>query len=159
MNFSVLTAPQLVIENVTPQLDGGRYPIKRIIGSVVEVSADIFKDGHDLIAARILYRRPGETEFRIAPFHYHFDADRWHGSFKVDQIWLWRYVVEAWPDRFGTWRSELGKRLNGGQDVRPELLEGASLLVRLAGRLSGPTQRRIDEAAKRLADTALSLEE
>jgi starch synthase (maltosyl-transferring) len=159
MNFSVLTAPQLVIENVTPQLDGGRYPIKRMIGSVVEVSADIFKDGHDLIAARILYRRPGETDFRIAPFNYRFDPDRWHGSFKVDQIGLWQYLVEAWPDRFGTWRSELGKRLNAGQDVRPELLEGASLLARLAVKLSGPTQRRVDEAAKRLADATLSLEE
>jgi starch synthase (maltosyl-transferring) len=159
MNFSVLTAPQLVIENVTPKLDGGRYPIKRMIGSVLEVSADIFKDGHDLIAARILYRRPGETEFRAAPFNYRFDPDRWHGTFKVDQIGLWQYTVEAWPDRFGTWRSELGKRLNAGQDVRPELLEGASLLARLAVKLAGPTAQRIDAAAKRLADPSLTLEE
>jgi starch synthase (maltosyl-transferring) len=159
MNFSVLTAPQLVIENVTPKLDGGRYPIKRVIGSVLEVSADIFKDGHDLIAARILYRRPGETEFRAAPFNYRFDPDRWHGTFKVDQIGLWQYTVEAWPDRFGTWRSELGKRLDAGQDVRPELLEGASLLARLAVKLALPTQQRIDVAAKRLADPSLTLEE
>jgi starch synthase (maltosyl-transferring) len=159
MNFSVLTAPQLVIENVTPKLDGGRYPIKRMIGSVLEVSADIFKDGHDLIAARILYRRPGEAEFRAAPFNYRFDPDRWHGTFKVDQIGLWQYTVEAWPDRFGTWRSELGKRLNAGQDVRPELLEGASLLARLAVKLAGPTQQRIDAAAKRLADPSLTLED
>ena len=159
MNFSVLTAPQLVIENVTPQLDGGRYPIKRVIGSVVEVGADIFKDGHDLIAARILYRRPGEADYRAASLHYRFDPDRWHGSFKLDQIGLWQYLVEAWPDRFGTWRSELGKRLNAGQDVRPELLEGASLLARLAGKLAGPAARRIEEAAKRLADATLTLEE
>jgi starch synthase (maltosyl-transferring) len=159
MNFSVLTAAQLVIENVTPKLDGGRYPIKRVIGSVLEVSADIFKDGHDLIAARILYRRPGETEFRIASFTYRFDSDRWHGSFKVDQIGLWQYLVEAWPDRLGTWRSELGKRLNAGQDVRPELLEGAGLLARLALKLSGSAQKRIDEAAKRLGNATLTLEE
>ncbi|HWZ91831.1 MAG TPA: alpha-1,4-glucan--maltose-1-phosphate maltosyltransferase [Polyangiaceae bacterium] len=159
MNSPALTPPQLVIENVTPALDGGRYPIKRVIGRVIEVSADIFKDGHDLIAARILYRRPSETEFRIAPLHYRFDPDRWHGSFKVDQIGLWQYLVEAWPDRFGTWRSELAKRLNAGQDVRPELLEGASLLARLAVKLLGSSRARIDEAAKRLADAALSLDE
>src|SRR5450432_781160 len=159
MNFSVLTAPQLVIENVAPQLDGGRYPIKRIIGRAVEVSADIFKDGHDLIAARILYRRPGETDFRSAPFIYRFDPDRWHGSFKLDQIGLWQYLVEAWPDRFGTWRSELGKRLNAGQDVRPELLDGAGLLARLSVKLVGSARARIDQAAKRLADPALSLED
>lgn len=153
------TSAQLVIENVTPKLDGGRYPIKRMIGRTIEVSADIFKDGHDLIAARILYRRPAETEFRIAPFSYRFDPDRWHGSFKVDQIGLWQYTLEAWPDRFGTWRSELGKRLNAGQDVRPELAEGAGLLLRLAGKLSGPAQRRVAEAAKRLADATLTLED
>ncbi|HEY4107070.1 MAG TPA: maltotransferase domain-containing protein, partial [Polyangiaceae bacterium] len=159
MNFSVRTAEQLVIENVTPKLDGGRYPIKRVIGSTLEVSADIFKDGHDSIAARILYRRPGESEYRVAPLAYHFDADRWYGSFKVDQIGMWQYLVEAWPDRFGTWRSDLGKRVNAGQDVRPELLEGAGILSRLAQKLSGPASRRVADAATRLADAKQALDE
>ncbi|MEO8905457.1 MAG: alpha-1,4-glucan--maltose-1-phosphate maltosyltransferase [Polyangiaceae bacterium] len=159
MTLTIASAPQLVIENVSPQLDSGRYPIKRVIGSVIEVSADIFKDGHDLIAARILYRRSGEATSRVAPFSYRFDSDRWHGSFKADQIGLWQYDVEAWPDRFGTWRSDLGKRLNAGQDVRPELLEGASLLARMAEKLSGPAQRLVSEAGKRLATTTLALDE
>jgi starch synthase (maltosyl-transferring) len=159
MKISALTAPQLVIENVTPKLDGGRYPIKRVIGSVIEVSADIFKDGHDLIAARLLYRGPNELEFRTLPCNYQFNPDRFFGSFKVDQLGLWQYTVEAWPDRFGTWRSELSKRLNAGQDVRPELADGASLLARLAKNLAGSTKSRIDEAAKRLADPAVSLDE
>jgi starch synthase (maltosyl-transferring) len=159
MTLTIANAPQLVIENVTPKLDGGRYPIKRMIGSVIEVSADIFKDGHDLIAARILYRRPGEATSRVAPFNFRFDPDRWHGSFKADQIGLWQYDVEAWPDRFGTWRSDLGKRLNAGQDVRPELLEGASLLARLAERLTGQAQRVVSDAAKRLANPSLALDE
>jgi starch synthase (maltosyl-transferring) len=159
MTLTIANAPQLVIENVTPKLDGGRYPIKRVIGSVIEVSADIFKDGHDLIAARILYRRPGEATSRVAPFNYRFDPDRWHGSFKADQIGLWQYDVEAWPDRFGTWRSDLGKRLNAGQDVRPELLEGAVLLARLAEKLSGQAQRVVSDAAKRLANPSLALDE
>ncbi|MEO7037627.1 MAG: alpha-1,4-glucan--maltose-1-phosphate maltosyltransferase [Polyangiaceae bacterium] len=159
MTLTIARAPQLVIENVSPQLDNGRYPIKRVIGSVIEVSADIFKDGHDLIAARILYRRSGEATSRVAPFSYRFDSDRWHGSFKADQIGLWQYDVEAWPDRFGTWRSDLGKRLNAGQDVRPELLEGASLLARMAEKLSGPAQRLVSDAAKRLATPTLALDE
>ncbi|MEP7048818.1 MAG: alpha-1,4-glucan--maltose-1-phosphate maltosyltransferase [Pseudomonadota bacterium] len=159
MTLTIANAPQLVIENVTPQIDGGRHPIKRVIGSSIEVSADIFKDGHDLIAARILYRRPGEASSRVAPLTYRFDPDRWHGSFKADQIGLWQYDVEAWPDRFGTWRSDLGKRLNAGQDVRPELLEGASLLLRMSEKLSGPAQRLVADAAKRLANTSLALDE
>ncbi|HEX3777813.1 MAG TPA: alpha-1,4-glucan--maltose-1-phosphate maltosyltransferase [Polyangiaceae bacterium] len=159
MNFSVRNAEQLVIENVTPRLDAGRYPIKRVIGSTLEVSADIFKDGHDSIAARILYRRPGESEYRALPLAYHFDADRWYGSFKVDQIGMWQYLVEAWPDRFGTWRSDLGKRVNAGQDVRSELLEGARILSRLAQKLAGDSARRVEEAAKRLADAKHALDE
>ena len=159
MPLTIANAPQVVIENVTPKLDGGRYPIKRVIGNVIDVSADIFKDGHDLIAARLLYRRPGEASSRVAPFTYHFDADRWHGSFKVDQIGLWQYDVEAWPDRFGTWRSDLGKRLNAGQDVRPELLEGASILARLSEKLTGAAKVLIADAAKRLANPTLALDE
>jgi len=159
MPLTIASAPQLVIENVTPKLDGGRYPIKRVIGNVIEVSADIFKDGHDLIAARLLYRRPGEASSRVAPFTYRFDPDRWHGSFKADQIGLWQYDVEAWPDRFGTWRSDLGKRLNAGQDVRPELLEGAGILARMADKLTGAAKVLIGDAAKRLANPTLALDE
>ncbi|MEI9941579.1 MAG: alpha-1,4-glucan--maltose-1-phosphate maltosyltransferase [Pseudomonadota bacterium] len=159
MPLTIASAPQLVIENVTPQLDGGRYPIKRMIGNVIEVSADIFKDGHDLIAARLLYRRPGEASSRVAPFTYRFDPDRWYGSFKADQIGLWQYDIEAWPDRFGTWRSDLGKRLNAGQDVRPELLEGASILARMTEKLTGAAKVLIGDAAKRLANPTLALDE
>ncbi|HEY4159080.1 MAG TPA: maltotransferase domain-containing protein, partial [Polyangiaceae bacterium] len=84
--------PRLAIEHVTPTLDGGRYPIKRVVGSSVDVSADIFKDGHDLIAARILYRHASDSDWRVAPLSYRFEPDRWHGSFKVDRVGLWRYT-------------------------------------------------------------------
>jgi len=159
MPLTIANAPQVVIESVTPKLDGGRYPIKRVIGNVIEVSADIFKDGHDLIAARLIYRRPGEASSHYAPFTHRFDPDRWVGSFKADQIGLWQYDIEAWPDRFGTWRSDLGKRLNAGQDVRPELLEGANILSRMADKLTGAAKILIADAAKRLADASLSLDE
>ena len=159
MSPTIASAAQVVIENATPKLDGGRYPIKRVIGNVIEVSADIFKDGHDLIAARVVYRRPGEGTTHYTPLTYRFDPDRWHGSFKVDQIGLWQYDIEAWPDRFGTWRSDLGKRLNAGQDVRPELLEGERILIRTASMLSGAAKVLIADAAKRLGNTALALDE
>jgi starch synthase (maltosyl-transferring) len=151
--------PRLVIEHVTPELDGGRYPIKRSVGSVVEVSANIFKDGHDQIAARLLYRPLEASEFFEAPLAYRFDPDRWYGSFKVDRIGRWEYTVEAWPDRYGTFRSDLGKRLNAGQDVRSELLDGADILQRLARYLKGEAALRVREAAERLSDPLVSLEE
>src|SRR6187402_1816790 len=151
--------PRLVIENLTPQLDGGRYPIKRLLGKVVDIGVNIFKDGHDLIAAHILYRPVGATEYRTAPLAYHFDVDRWFGSFKADRLGRWEYTVEAWPDRYGTFRSDLGKRLNAGQDVRSELLEGADILLKLSRFLKGDAAKRIKEAAHKLADAELSLEE
>jgi starch synthase (maltosyl-transferring) len=151
--------PRLVIETLTPQLDGGRYPIKRLLGKVVDIGVNIFKDGHDLIAAHILYRPVGATEYRTAPLAYHFDVDRWFGSFKADRLGRWEYTVEAWPDRYGTFRSDLGKRLNAGQDVRSELLEGAEILLKLSRYLKGDAAKRIKEAAQKLADAELSLEE
>jgi starch synthase (maltosyl-transferring) len=159
MDTAAEELPRLVIENLTPQLDGGRYPIKRLLGKAVDVGVNIFKDGHDLIAAHILYRPEGTAEFRAAPLTYHFDVDRWYGSFKADRLGRWQYTVEAWPDRYGTFRSDLGKRLNAGQDVRSELLEGADILNKLARFLKGDASKRIKEAAQRLADPRATLEE
>jgi starch synthase (maltosyl-transferring) len=151
--------PRVVIEQVTPALDGGRYPIKRPVGSLIEIGAAIFKDGHDLIAADLVYQGPDDAVARRAPLHYRFDPDRWHGALKVDALGRWRYVIEAWPDEFGTFRAELSKRVDAGQDVRPELLEGARILSRHAGRMSGEKARRVSEAVAALRDTSRSIEE
>jgi starch synthase (maltosyl-transferring) len=159
MDTAAEELPRLVIEGLSPQLDGGRYAIKRLLGQVVDVGVNIFKDGHDLIAAHILYRPTGGSEFRVAPLTYHFDVDRWFGSFKADRLGRWEYTVEAWPDRYGTFRSDLGKRLNAGQDVRSELLEGAEILKKQARFLKGEAATRIKEAAQTLADPRASLEE
>src|SRR3954463_10899935 len=159
MDTAAEELPRLVIESLSPQLDGGRYAIKRLLGKVVDVGVNIFKDGHDLIAAHILYRPVGASEFRSAPLTYHFDVDRWYGSFKPDRLGRWEYTVEAWPDRYGTFRSDLGKRLNAGQDVRSELLEGADILLKLSRFLKGDASKRIREAAQKLADASCSLEE
>jgi starch synthase (maltosyl-transferring) len=159
MDTAAEELPRLVIEGLSPQLDGGRYAIKRLLGQMVDVGVNIFKDGHDLIAAHILYRPAGASEYRIAPLTYHFEVDRWFGSFKADRLGRWEYTVEAWPDRYGTFRSDLGKRLNAGQDVRSELLEGAEILKKQARFLKGEAAARIKEAAQTLADPRASLEE
>jgi starch synthase (maltosyl-transferring) len=151
--------PRVVIEQVTPELDCGRYPIKRRVGSVIDVGAAIFKDGHDQIAARILWRPPGETEYQASPLTYRYDPDRWYGSFRVDRLGRWFYTIEAWPNHYGTWRTDLGKRIDAGQDVRAELLEGAALLERRAKRLKGEAGKRVREAAERLANPRATLEE
>lgn len=125
--------PHLAIECVEPQLDAGRFPVKRVLGDAFEVSADIFKDGHDLLSARIRYRASDESDWRTTPLVYDYDADRWAGGFALDRVGMWTYSVEAWTDRFGSWRDELQKKLDAGLDVSAELLDGAAL-VETAGR-------------------------
>jgi starch synthase (maltosyl-transferring) len=115
----------LLIECVTPELDAGRYPVKRIVGDAVTVGADILKEGHDLVAGRVVFKGPGDDEWSSSPLTYDYDSDRWTGSFVVTRIGRWTFSVEAWTDGFGTWRSDLRKKIAAGQDVQLELLEGA----------------------------------
>jgi starch synthase (maltosyl-transferring) len=124
----------IVIERVTPELDCGRHAVKRLVGDACAVGASIFKDGHDLLAARVRYRGPSDDGWRYAPLAYDFNADRWSGAFPVDEIGRWTYTVEAWTDRFGTWYRDLEKKRNAGQDVSVELLEGAELIDAAARR-------------------------
>jgi len=123
----------IVIECVTPELDGGRYPVKRVVGDVVSVGADLIKDGHDILAAHVLYRGPGDDDWSAAPMHFDFDSDRWYSEFRADRIGRWTFTVEAWTDIFATWRSALQKKIAAEQDVSSELLEGAQLARAAAG--------------------------
>jgi len=117
----------IVIECVTPQLDGGRYPVKRVVGDAVWVGADLLKEGHDSPAARVLYQGPGDDEWTAVAMSFDFDSDRWYAAFTVDRIGHWKFTIEAWTDRFGTWRTDLKKKLDAGQEVSLELMEGAMM--------------------------------
>lgn len=153
------TLPRLVIEKVTPTIDEGRYPAKRIVGELVQIGADIYKDGHDLIAARVLYRRSGERRWREAPLRYDYDPDRWDGGFIAEETGRWHFYVEAWPDRFATWREFLQKRLDAGQDVTAELLEGAHLLAMGLEQLPKQHRSALRAYLARLKDTTLPVPE
>ena len=97
-------AVPITIECVSPDVQAGRFPAKRVVGDICEVGADIYKDGHDLLAARVRYEAPdgrcGTTQMTYDPDH-----DRWTGSFALDRIGRWSFIVDAWTDRFATWRS------------------------------------------------------
>ncbi|HEY2377797.1 MAG TPA: alpha-1,4-glucan--maltose-1-phosphate maltosyltransferase [Gemmatimonadaceae bacterium] len=142
-----------MIECVTPGLDGGLYAVKRVVGDRVWIGADIFKEGQDLLAARAIYKGPGDPGWCSSPLTFDFDNDRWFGSFVVDRLGMWRFSVEAWTDAFGTWRSELRKKVDAEQDVHVELLEGA-LLVRAAARRakSPPIRASLLQTARMFED-------
>lgn len=144
--------PRVVIERLSPELDGGRHPVKRVVGDAVRVSANVYKDGHELIGAQLLSRGPGEQLWREDPLDYDFDEDRWHGRFVPDKIGRWEYTVEAWPDPFRTWREDLKKRLDAGQDVSSELLEGEQLVHRRLAWLGEEAPLVLEHAAKALGD-------
>jgi starch synthase (maltosyl-transferring) len=114
------------IEEVYPELDGGRFPVKRIVGEVFEVWADLFRDGHDKLRAVLKYRCE-DDEWREVPFVF-FDNDRWVGRFRLDAVGLWRYTIEAWTDHFESWRDEVEKKRAAGQAIELELVEGQGIV-------------------------------
>ena len=123
----------VVIEDVYPEIDCGRYPVKREVGERLEVWADVFKEGHDAIAAALKYRVKGEAEWSEAPMRHH-ENDRWSGSFPLVENARYEYTIEAWFDEFGTWRRDVGKKVDAGQDVALELVEGRRIVEGAAAR-------------------------
>jgi starch synthase (maltosyl-transferring) len=132
-------------------IDCGRFPVKRTVGDVVEVSADVWSDGHDILRAELLSRSPGDrawqrTEMRRVDAHE--DGDRWAGTFPVTGMGRWQYAIEAWSDVFATWRDELARKVQAGQeDLQSELLEGALLLEQAVERIKDKADRRVVEHA------------
>ena len=123
---------RVVVASVSPQIDGGRFPIKRTVGDEVTIEADICADGHDVLAAAVRYRAAecsDWSEVAMSPR----GNDRWTGSFPVSQLGWYEYTVQGWIDGFATWRRDLAKRVDAQQDVASELLEGVELIRKLAG--------------------------
>ncbi len=121
-----------VIEGVSPEIDAGRFPIKRVIGESVTVEADIFTDGHDAVSAVLRYCREGGVwyEMSFAPL----TNDRWRATFPVPRDGRWRYTLIAWVDAWKTWRRDFVKRVDAAQDVRVDLRIGAELVAAAAER-------------------------
>src|SRR5688572_30971356 len=107
---------RVIIENVQPQIDGGRYPAKRTVGEQVEVSADILGDGHDHIRAEVLYRKEQENEWRTVEMK-HVGNDSWKASFTVTEKTYYLFTVQAWIDHFETWYDGFKKKAAAKIDV------------------------------------------
>lgn len=140
---------RIVIERVTPEVDGGRYPIKRTIGEDVVVEADVFTDGHDLVGVALLYRRDHDSEWIEAPMAF-LTNDRWQASFPVTDLGRYRYAVTGWVDHFQTWRRDLKKKIDSGQNVLVELLQGARLIDEASQRAPKADGKSLKEWADQL---------
>ena len=131
---------RVAIESVRPEIDGGRFAIKRTVGETVHVTADIFADGHDRLAAVLKHRHRSSSdangawlEVPLAPR----GNDEWTASFTVTNLGIHEYTVEAWIDRYGSWLAELVVKSEAGVDVASELLEGAALVESAVRRKPG----------------------
>ncbi|MGE0481473.1 MAG: alpha-1,4-glucan--maltose-1-phosphate maltosyltransferase [Phycisphaerae bacterium] len=132
---------------VRPAVDGGRYPIKRVVGEAVVVEADIIVDGHDVLAAVMKHRVASAkewTEVRLEPL----PNDVWTGRFTISTLQPHVYTVEAWIDRFASWARDLAKRVAADQDVTVDLRIGAQLIEEAATRAAGDDAERLAAAAR-----------
>jgi starch synthase (maltosyl-transferring) len=153
----------IIIERVTPCLDCGRWPIKRIMGDRLTVEADIFRDGHQILRAVLKWRLKRERDF-LETAMTELGNDRWSANFVLQENARYVFTIEAWTDRFASWRSDLEKKVRAGHDVRSDLLEGAAILDELAraakdesaGQLSAYISALKQSAAPRALEVALS---
>lgn len=140
---------RVTVEGVSPEVDAARFPVKRVVGEEVIVESDIFADGHDSLAAVVKFRQERSPHWEESPMTYLVN-DRWRGAFVVTEIGRYLYTVEAWVDRFKTWRADLGKKAAAGQDVSVDILMGVALVKDAVGRAGQEEGRTLTEWAVRL---------
>jgi starch synthase (maltosyl-transferring) len=134
----------IIIENVHPELDSGRYAVKREVGDFLEVSADVLKEGHDVLAAVLKYREHGAQQWREVMMH-HEGNDRWRAAFALEKNTRYQYTIEAWLDEFESWHHEVEKKIAAGRDVELELLEGRALVERALSRTHGDDRSWLEQ--------------
>jgi starch synthase (maltosyl-transferring) len=140
---------RVVIEGVHPEIDGGQFPIKRVVGEHVVVEADVFADGHDSLSCQVVYRAGTDREWRAEAMRL-LGNGRWRADFQVTKLGHYRYTIEGWIDPFKTWRSDLAKRYNAQQDLSIDLLVGADLLEDAAGRAASQDSLKLADWARLL---------
>jgi len=135
-----------VIENVQPQVDAGRFAIKRALGDRVAVEADVFTDGHDSVRAKLLFRKQGTADWTEVEMDYLVN-DRWRAAFEVTQLGGYEYTIVAWTDHFLTWLKEFERRTDPA-DVMLAARIGAALLEAAADRAQASDAKRLRAIAK-----------
>jgi starch synthase (maltosyl-transferring) len=138
-----------IIKNVKPEIDNGKFPIKRSVGEKVVVEADIFADGHDALSCLLLHRQEADAEWTETAMAY-LGNDRWRGEFTVTELVSYWYSVQARIDKFSSWSNGLSKKVAAGQDVSVDLLIGAGLIEEAGERAAGPDAKKLEQLAATL---------
>jgi starch synthase (maltosyl-transferring) len=139
---------RVIIESVRPEVDCGRFPVKRVIGEEVRVEADVFADGHDAVVAELLWKFASDTDWQRLPMTFMLN-DHWAASFRVEKLGRYEYTVRGWADPFLTWQRDLEKRKAAGQDLSVDFLIGAQLSGnRILADAARPDEMRFMEAMR-----------
>jgi starch synthase (maltosyl-transferring) len=147
---------RVIVEGVRPELDGGRFAVKRTILEPLVVEADVFTDGHEALSGNLLWRYERDRRWREEPLEF-LGNDRWRAAFTPEKLGRYRYTIEAWLDPFRGWRRDMQKRLAAYQDVRVDLAIGAQLIAAAAARAPGSDARALQRAAERVRDENVDL--
>ncbi len=160
---------RVVIEDIRPRVDGGDFAVKRVAGDEVLVTTDLYADGHDSVAGVVLYRKENDTEWWEVPL-IPLVNDRWEGRFPVEEPGEYFFTVSGWVDHFQTWKKDLQKKYQAGQDVKSELSVGAGYIMATASRATGSEKtvllntaeileekKNVEKAVERALEDELSL--
>jgi starch synthase (maltosyl-transferring) len=137
---------RVIIEAASPEVDGGAFPAKRVLGDVVQAEADIFTDGHDVISAIVLHRHDGDADWQEVRMR-ELVNDRWRAEFPVESLGFHFFTIHAWVDHFITWHRDLKKRVDGGaaeDELRVQLLVGLEHIRAASARAGKRDRRRLD---------------
>ena len=135
---------RIVIENVSPEIDGGIFPAKRVMGEKVVALADIFVDGHDSISARLLYKSSQEKKWKEAQMEF-IGKDRWRGAFIVEALGMYHYTFVGWVDHYRSWQRDIGKKFDAGQDLQVDILIGIQHIKDAIGRIRGKDKQYLQK--------------
>jgi starch synthase (maltosyl-transferring) len=149
-----MTAQQrVIIEGIKPEIDGGRFAVKAIIGDTIEVEADVFLDGHDKLSAYLLYKSASAKTWSEVPMS-HLGNDSFRASFVADTQGFYQYTIEAWVDHPASWQHEIGLKIRDWQHVNVELLMGANYLDQMAKLAKADDKKAMVATAKTFRDSA-----
>jgi starch synthase (maltosyl-transferring) len=138
------TAPRLTIEKITPAVDDGRFAVKKVVGEPIRVEADIFGDGHDPLAAALLWRAADEDEWHEVRMQ-HFENDRWRGEFTPRRMGRHEYAIEAWRNPFAIFRYEFTKKHDARLDLKLEIQEGLNIVKEAVEHAAGDLRTELGQ--------------
>ncbi len=142
--------PRLVVESITPNVVGGDFAVKRVVGERITVDAKVYADGHEQLAVELLWRTGDQEAWRAVRME-QLPNDSWRAAFALGRMGQYEFCVEGWLDRFGGFRRDFRKKLDAGVAQSVDFAEGRVLVERAQGRATGKLKTALGKAAKRLA--------